>query len=162
MPSVTAGWENFFVAEAGASAALSGLLFVAVSINLTRILQFTHLPGRAAETLVVLLSPLGVATVGLVPGLEPRSLGIGLLFVWFVAWMIPTRLQLMDRKREDPERRFTFRILTGQLPTLPIGLAGISLLLGCRSGLYFLVASVFMAFTAGVLNAWVLLVEILR
>jgi modulator of FtsH protease len=81
MPSVTGGWENFFVAQAGASAALSGLLFVAVSINLTRILQYPHLPGRAAETLVVLLSPLGVATIGLVPGLDLRSLGIGLLLV---------------------------------------------------------------------------------
>jgi modulator of FtsH protease len=159
---VTAGWENFFVAQAGASAALSGLLFVAVSINLTRILQYPHLPGRAAETLVVLLSPLGVATIGLVPGLDLRSLGIGLLLVWFVAWVVPTRLQLMDRKREDPERRFVFRILTGQLPTLPIGLAGLSLLLGFRGGLYFLVAGVFLAFSAGVVNAWVLLIEILR
>jgi hypothetical protein len=32
------GWENFFIAEMGASAALVGLIFVGVSINLTRIL----------------------------------------------------------------------------------------------------------------------------
>ena len=33
-----ASWENFFIAEVGASAAPAGLIFVGVSINLKRIL----------------------------------------------------------------------------------------------------------------------------
>ena len=33
-------WSNLFVAAAGASAALAGLVFVAVSINIERILKF--------------------------------------------------------------------------------------------------------------------------
>jgi hypothetical protein len=40
-------WHDFFIACAGASAALMGLIFVGVSINLTRILSFPTLPGRA-------------------------------------------------------------------------------------------------------------------
>src|SRR6185312_6154219 len=45
-------WTDFFVAEVGASAALAGLVIVAISINVTRIISYPWLPGRAAETLV--------------------------------------------------------------------------------------------------------------
>jgi modulator of FtsH protease len=76
MPAYSAAeWESLFVAEAGASAALAGLLFVALSINLERILKGTGLPGRAGEAIVLLLTVLVVSTFGLVPGQSPRVLG---------------------------------------------------------------------------------------
>ena len=50
-----ADWASFFTALISAAAALTGLLFVAVSINLDRILKGGRfLPARAAETLAVL------------------------------------------------------------------------------------------------------------
>ena len=58
---VAADWHDFFIAAVGASAALLGLLFVTVSINLDEILKFPHLPGRAAATLGILLTVLVVA-----------------------------------------------------------------------------------------------------
>src|SRR5271163_5028680 len=89
----TLGWENFFVAEVGAAAALTGLLFVAVSINLTRILAIEHLPDRAGETLLVLAGALAVATFGLVPGQSHVVLGCEVggtgLVVW--AWTLRTQ-----------------------------------------------------------------------
>jgi hypothetical protein len=39
MDPSAADWEGLFLAGAGASAALAGLLFVAISINLDRILK---------------------------------------------------------------------------------------------------------------------------
>src|SRR5260370_34067383 len=62
------GWANFFLAQVGASAALTGLIFVAVSINLTKILAYPTLPGRALEALLYLLTVLVIGTLGLVPG----------------------------------------------------------------------------------------------
>jgi hypothetical protein len=67
-PIPAADWANFFVAEVGASAALSGLVVVAISINLARILEIASLPGRAAEALVILVGVLVITSIGLVPG----------------------------------------------------------------------------------------------
>jgi hypothetical protein len=78
-------WSDLFVATAGASAALAGLVFVAVSINIERILQFAGLPQRALQTVLLLLSVVLVSIIGLIPGqgntaLGAELLGEGLLF----------------------------------------------------------------------------------
>lgn len=65
---VAASWVNLYLAIAGATAALLGLLFVAVSINLEQVLRRPHLPLRAAETMAVLLALLATAVFVLVPG----------------------------------------------------------------------------------------------
>ena len=97
MQSLAADWANFFVAEVGAAAALSGLLFVAVSINLTRILAIEHLPDRAAETLYVLLGVLVVATFGLIPGQGLTALGFEVVGAGLAVWSICVRSQARVR-----------------------------------------------------------------
>jgi modulator of FtsH protease len=83
-----AEWESLFLAGAGASAALTGLLFVAISINLDRILQGVGLPGRAGEAMVLLVAVLVVSMLGLVPGQSPTMLGAELLATGLLAWLI--------------------------------------------------------------------------
>ncbi len=70
-----APWANFLIAEVGAIAALTGLIIVAVSINLQRILSFPQLPGRAAEMLIMLVGALLVCSFGLMPGQSVKQLG---------------------------------------------------------------------------------------
>jgi modulator of FtsH protease len=63
-----AAWVAFFTALTGAAAVLTGLLFVAVSINLSNILKgATMLPARAAETLAMLLFVVISSGLALVP-----------------------------------------------------------------------------------------------
>jgi hypothetical protein len=63
-----ADWEPFFNVIVAAAAALTGLLFVAVSINLAHILKIGRfLPARAAETLATLLLVVASSALTLVP-----------------------------------------------------------------------------------------------
>jgi len=159
----TAGWESFFVAEVGAAAALTGLIFVAVSINLTRILAFPQLPGRAAETLFVLVGVLVVSTVSLVPGQSRGALGAEILGVGLCVWGIPVTMQWRVERLPDAPRHWMWtRVLTHQLATLPVLAAGASLLAGAGGGFYWLVPGTVLSFSASIVNAWVLLVEIQR
>jgi hypothetical protein len=89
-----AEWESLFLAEAGASAALAGLLFVALSINLERILKGPGLPGRAGEAIVLLLTVLVVCTFGMVPGQSPGVLGAELLGFGLLPWLILTGIHV--------------------------------------------------------------------
>lgn len=159
---ITAGWENFFVAEAGASAALTGLIFVAVSINLSKILALPHLPGRAAQALLVLLPVLMISTFGLVPGQSAYLLGAEILVVCAVCILGMSWLQVRDRVHVQRRLWVVSIVLTSQIPLLPFVVSGMLLLLGGPHALYWLVPGTLLSFAAGVLSAWVLLVEILR
>jgi modulator of FtsH protease len=72
-------WHDMFVAMAGAAAALTGLIFVAVSINLERVLKFPALPPRAVETLSILVGLLVLSVFVLIPGQSLTALGAEIL-----------------------------------------------------------------------------------
>lgn len=158
----TAGWESFFVAEVGAAAALTGLLFVAVSINLTRILAAEHLPGRAGETLVVLGGALAVATFGLVPGQGHVAFGCEVGATGLLVWGATVRTQWRSYRYVDARPWLARRVVGTQIASVPFVVAGALLAGGGRGALYWVLAGVLASFASGMQNAWVLLVEILR
>ena len=88
------GWDNFFTAEVGASAALLGLLFVGVSINLARIISLPGLPNRALLALIILLTILVVSSLLLVPGQSLTLVGIEVLVVGLIVWVTVTTLDV--------------------------------------------------------------------
>lgn len=61
-------WHDFFVAMAGAGAALAGLIIVTMSVTIKEILAATTLPSRAAATIAALVLVVIVSGMILIPG----------------------------------------------------------------------------------------------
>jgi hypothetical protein len=161
-PSNLPAWSNFFAAELGAAATLTGLLFVAVSINLTRILQFSHLPSRAAESLLALVSVLFATSFALIPGQTSRACGIEIGAAGLVMWVSNTVSLVRLRRFEREYVWFVSRFLLNQVPPLPFVVCGILMILGSPSAVFWMVPGTLLSLGAGIFGAWVLLVEIQR
>jgi hypothetical protein len=158
-----APWHDLFAALAGAAAALTGLLFVAVSINQAQILKYRALPVRVAETLSVLGGLLLLAVFMLVPGQSRAVLGIELLALGalLAGGLLGGRLRL-SREPDDPWAWTVVPVAVVLAGTVPMIVAGISLLAGAGGGLYWLVAAVVLGMAGALFNAWILLIEIQR
>jgi uncharacterized membrane protein len=156
-------WSDFGVAVAGAAAALTGLLFVAVSINLDRVLQYPRLPPRAGATLATLVVVLVVAILLVAPGQDSLALGIEITAISSLLAAAVLVVQLRaGRSPEEPLRWLLFPILILFVPALLLLAGGLSLILEAGGGLYWVLAGVATAFLACAMNAWVLLIEIHR
>src|ERR1700759_2017005 len=129
-------WSDFFVAEAGAAAALTGLLIVAISINLKQIAETRLLSGRAAETLILLGGVLALATFGLVPGQPLWLLGVELLAVAAVMILGVWKILYGARGAFHPQEQRWLRRLLNWSASVPVALAAHSLLTGHGLGLY--------------------------
>ena len=156
-------WTDFFVAGAGASAALAGLVFVAVSINVERILQFAGLPDRALSTVLMLLSVVLISLIGLIPGQSRIALAGELLAVGLVFGVTILELTRRSMIGRDGQLMHSFgHWLLVALATVPVVLGAGSLVAEAGGGLYWVAAGMLLATAAAVANAWVLLLEILR
>jgi hypothetical protein len=155
-------WTDLFVASAGASAALTGLLFVAVSLNIKDILENEVLPARALQTLLLLLSAVVVSLVGLVPGQSAMALGVELLVfaLGFGGWAIVLAVRSMEGTRQYIHPLFHFGLITPG--TVPPMIGAVSLIAHSGGGLYWTAGGIVGALLGAAVNAWVLLVEILR
>jgi hypothetical protein len=157
-------WSNFFIASGGAAAALTGLIFVAVSINLSKILSIPHLPARALESLVILMNILFVSLFCLVPGQTLRQLGmeiagLGVLFWGVTLWIdVGILLQKMREYLFHHVRNLVF----SQLSMVPYIVSGLLVFNGHAGGLYWLIPGIFFSFLKALTDAWVMLVEINR
>jgi hypothetical protein len=156
-------WHDLLMAVAGASAALAGLLFVAISINLRQILDAAALPPRAASVLGALFLALIVSILALAPGQSSTVLGAELLVCAVPTW-IATTYAYARSGRDEHQNRWQHRIdLTlAQLAVVPFVVAAVSLVVGAGGGLYWLLPAFIFVFITTATKGWVLLVEIKR
>jgi modulator of FtsH protease len=159
-----ASWTDFGVSVTGAAAALAGLLFIAISINLRQILDSDGLPSRAAQTLILFGTPLVTAVLVVVPGQARLALGLELIGLGVVVGAGQLYLDLASAHTEEDTmwRRLAGRVFPALLNCGCLAVAGATYIAQAGGGLYWLVPSVLVALVFGLLNVWVLLVEILR
>lgn len=157
-------WNDFFVAEVGASAALAGLIFVAVSINLTHVLSIPSVANRALESLLMLFAVLVVSLLLLVPGQGTRLLGGELLGFGIFTWAAMTLVDVhsLRHTRREFMKHVYLSVVIDQVTMLFYLAGAIAVLSQGERGIYWLVPATLCSFIKGFLDAWVILVEINR
>jgi len=159
-----AEWHNLLAVQAGAAATLTGLVFVALSINLARIMAFPGLPSRAAESILQFLQVFFICTASLIPGQPAEALAAEILTVAGFSWAVQIFAQVRYARSRSghPVLWLMIRIVQTQFASIPFLVGGVCLLFGMPAGMYWLVPGFVFSFIAGVANAWVLLVEVVR
>lgn len=157
-------WTEFAAAMVAASSALAGLIFVALSINLDRILNLPGISDVALEGVIALTTVLIASIVVLAPGQPAGTLATGLIVIGIVElaviwWLLRRTLTVADVKFRT--KRVQMALLCG-LPGVLFVISGLLLATGNAWSLYWLVPATIAGIVAGVVNAWVLLIEIKR
>jgi hypothetical protein len=160
----TTNWTAVFAALVGASAALTGLLFVSISINLTHVIKGPGLIGRAVEVLILLTSVLIISTMLLIPGQDSGATSIEILTAAALELVLLSVIHIRAPRRAlgvSPPM-FAMRVAAAQACPLLMIVGGVSLLVQNGGGLYWIVPAMVAAMVAAIIGAWVMLVEILR
>jgi hypothetical protein len=157
-------WDGFALMLGSGAAALAGLVFVAVSINVERILRVRGLPGRAGESLVLLIAAVCLCALVLIPRQSGVALGVELLAAGVLTLCILLAIAIpgIRAPSRQPATWHATRLVLVFAATLPVVVAGTSLLGWVAGGLYWLAAGLLCAIVGATANAWVLLVEVVR
>jgi hypothetical protein len=115
-------WTDLFVAAAGASAALAGLVFVALSVNKSQLIRASHLPPGAAATIGTLILILFSSVAALIHHPSP-ALGIEIIaFGLYACWLelSSARQGIAARaKFQRPQWESVLNAVRGQIEVLP-------------------------------------------
>jgi hypothetical protein len=160
-----AAWLGFGAALAGASGALTGLLFVAVSIKSDLITRSRTLAPRAAQTLTLFMISVLAGLLLVAP--QPRTaLGSELLVLALACGVI---LLILDRRATrgadgpGPDSRlagYLDRYSPNLVTALLLGVAGVTDLVHAGGGLYWLIPASMASLIGGVVSAWLFLVKV--
>lgn len=156
-------WESFYVMTGGAAAALTGLVFVAMSLHSKAITSHPLYGGRAVGTLISLMSQLFLAGAVLVPGQSVTAIGIEVLIValYFLATTARTIFQARTAvARTLSLRRQAIELAGGSIWIVLFVTSGVSLITRAGGGFYVLAVVMLFMFGWNVYVAWVLIAEI--
>lgn len=157
-------WQNFYVMVGGAAAALTGLLFVAMSLHSKVITAHPLYGNRAVGTLLSLITQLLIAGAVLIPGQSSTVLGIEVEAAAIFSVVQTVRGVALTLR--SPLRRGRARLRTA-IEGVGAGIwivlfvaSGISLMAHAGGGLYLLAGVMPFMFGWNVYVAWTLITEV--
>lgn len=153
-------WLGFGGALAAVAGALTGLLFVALSVKGDVLSASRSLSSRAAQTLVLFMTSVLIALLLVAP--QPAAaLGWELLAVAVVSG---TAMFFLDRRAghgtDQGVARYVEKFSPNMITAVLVGVAGLTFLLEAGGGLYWLIPATVASLLGGVVNAWLFLVKV--
>lgn len=156
-------WQEFNVAMIGATAALAGLVIVAASVNIGKIITATSMTSRLAAGIGGLVLALTTSAIGLIPDIGTVAFGVTTLIVsaLFVVFPVESARRIFAYRAPENTARF-FKALMGLVAPVAYLIGSILLIVGSPAGLVLFAAGSILAIMAALLISWVVLVEVLR
>jgi modulator of FtsH protease len=157
-------WTDLYLGMLGAAAALTGLLFVSISVNLERVVKMGGVPERGLETLVLMLGVILLSMQVLQPQSQ-ESFGrsvflLATLQIIGVSFLQYRRIKLTEGRGRG--HILVLNTVTNQLPGWLMLIGAVSIHEHTGSGMYWLNSALIAAIISYFSNAWILLVEIIR
>jgi len=165
MPNQLEPWHDFYVMTGGAAAALTGLLFVAMSIHLREIAEDATRRLRARVTLQGLVVALVVSGLALLPGQDVRVFGLELMIialsvVVFGFIQAGAMMQAARRRGSRPMPGYRVRMIVNHsMGLLSVAVAAL-LIAGEAGALYALAGVHLLLISYMVYNSWGLLLVV--
>ena len=164
MAEALEAWTDFNVAMVGATAALAGLLIVAMSVNIAAIMKSAALPARAGAAVATLVRALAAGAVGLMPGQPIVAYAAEVLVAAGLASVFQVgAMRAIAREHYGSAGGRAARGLLGWLPIVAFAGGAVLVLAGANgAGLLAVAFGSVLAVVVAIVMAWVVLVEVLR
>lgn len=158
-----ARWSDFNVAIVGATAALAGLVIVAASVNIGKIIKEASLTARLAAGIAGLVLALAGSAVGLIPDLGPLAYGVTMVLLALGAGAFQVQASRRIFQNRHPANRLRWgKAAVGFVAPLAYVVGGALLAGGREQGLAWFAVGSIVAIVTALVVSWIVLVEVLR
>jgi len=154
-------WDNFFLMVGGGAAALTGLIFVAMSINPEVIIRNSTHKNRAINMLSGFSAIFMACSFALIGRQYIGALGLEWLFLWLAATVIFVRGYVIAIGSGMSSIGLTMpRLAGGTLCYLAQVIGAILLIFGRTEGLYIAAIGLIVLFAFLISGAWLLIIGV--